>query len=230
MEGALKQLTDELWPVPLIVEVLRIFPDATFWGVGVLAVSTLSYSYGIFFASLVEAVAIFYLTRTANNAIGIINATPNPDSADRKCKSSLSGNSMESVSVFGEPGQIPFPSSHIFMISFISSYMLSTLVMFKEELDILGNTYGEGYDSRIFFSVSAFCIIMFIGMCYRLFFKCDGFMVIAVSLFVGILSGVLVVQQNKLLFGLESINLLGVPILRSRTATGSELYVCSSIS
>ena len=230
MGAGLSQFKDDLWPVPAIEETLRIFPDATFWGVGVIALSTLSYSYGIFFASMVEAVGIFYITGSINNSIGIIDVDPNPDSAERRCKSSLAGNSMESVSLFGEPGQIPFPSSHIFMLSFISSYVLSTIVMFKEELEILGNTYGEGYDSRIFFSVSAFCILLFIGMAYRLFFKCDEFVVIAASLFIGMMSGILVVQQNTLLLGLESINLLGVPILRSRTSTGSELYVCSSIS
>jgi hypothetical protein len=220
----------DLWPVPAIKEMIRIFPDAVFWGVGILAMSTLSYSYGMLFASLVEGIFIFLLARGINNSIGIIDTDPNPDSSERTCRSSLAGVSLESVSVFGEPGQISFPSSHIYMISFIASYVLSTIVMFKEELEILGNTYGEGYDSRIFFSVVSFSTIIFVAMAYRLFYKCDGFMVIALSLIIGVISGVLVVQQNSLLFGLESINLLGIPILRSRTATGSDLYVCSSIS
>ena len=226
----LRQFMDDLWPVPVIQEMIRIFPDAVFWGVGVLSLSTLSYSYGILFASLVEAVCIFLIFKGVNNSLGIIDTDSGSDSSDRSCKSSLAGVSLESVSVFGEPGQISFPSSHIFMLSFISSYVLSTIVAFKKELEILGKTYGEGYDSRIFFSVVSFSIIMFISMAYRLFYKCDNFSVIAFSLLIGVVSGILVVQQNSLLFGLESINLLGVPILRSRTATGSNLYVCSSIS
>jgi hypothetical protein len=127
-----------------------------------------------------------------------------------------------------EPSKIPFPSSHTFMLSFIASYILSVIISFKDELDILGPTYGESYTSRIYFSMLSFTLMMFLAMTYRLFFNCDSFTVISISFILGVLGGVLVVKQNLLLFGLDSLNLLGVPILRKRTADGDELLVCSS--
>ena len=212
--------------MPVIHEMIRIFPDALFWGIGILALVTISLPYSVFFGSLVEALGIYYLIRVANNSLGVIDAKRG--STDRGCKTGFTGMTLQSVSVFDEAAQIAFPSSHIFMLSFISSYILSMIVAFKDELDILGSTYGESYNSRIYFSVCAFAVMMFVSMTYRLFYSCDSFMVILISFIIGVTAGGLVVQQNKALLGLESLNLLGVPILRKRTATGSELLVCSS--
>ena len=222
----MSQFINDFWPVPVIHEMIRIFPDALFWGIGILALVTLSLPYGVFFGSLVEALGIYHIIRTANNSLGIVDAKRG--SADRGCKTGFTGTTLQSVSLFDEASQIPFPSSHIFMISFISSYILSIIVAFKDELVILDETYGESYKTRIYFSVAAFTIMMFVTMTYRLFYSCDSFMVILISFIIGVTAGTIVVQQNKMLMGLESLNLLGVPILRKRTASGNELMVCSS--
>jgi hypothetical protein len=114
------------------------------------------------------------------------------------------------------------------MLSFIASYILSVIVMYKDELNILGPIYGESYSERIYFSASVFTIMMFVAMTYRMFFRCDSFLVIILSFIIGVSAGALVVQQNNAILGIESLNLLGIPILRKRTADGDDLLVCSS--
>ena len=177
---------------------------------------------------MIEGVGIYYVIKSINNYLGIIDSGQTSKSSDRTCRSGFTGATLESLSVFGESSQLPFPSSHTFMLSFIASYILSVIVAFKDELDILGPTYGETYKGRIYFSTAAFAAMMFVAMTYRLFYSCDSFMVILVSFVIGVTAGALVVQQNKALLGLEALNLLGVPILRKRTATGNELLVCSA--
>jgi hypothetical protein len=225
MGGALSQI---FWPVPVMLEMIRVFPDALFWGVGIIAMATLSFSFSIFFASLLEGVAIYHLIKIVNNHLGIVETSRKTGAPDRTCKLGLGGVSSLSVMQGFEPHKIPFPSSHTFILSFIATYILSVIITFKDELDILGPTYGESYTSRIYFSTAAFTIMMFLAMTYRLFFECDSFSVILISFILGTLGAALVVQQNLLLFGLDSLNLLGVPILRKRTADGDDLLVCSS--
>jgi len=228
MGGVVSQFLDDLWPIPVLEQMIRIFPDALFWGIGILALVTVSFAYSVLFASLVEGIGIYYLIKIFNNHIGIIDARKSLGATDSACKSGFRGTTLQSVSVFGEPSLIPFPSSHTFMLAFIASYVLSVIVAFKDELNILGPTYGESYYNRIYISASAFAVMMFITMTYRLFKSCDNFIVLLVSFIAGVTAGALVLQQNLVILGLDGINLLGIPILRKRTATGNELMVCSS--
>jgi len=228
MGGGLSKFVKDLWPVPVIQEMIRVFPDGLFWGVGIIALATLSYSFSVFFASLLEGVVIFHLIKYINNQLGVVETSRKTGTPDRVCKSGLKGVSVLSITEANEPHRMPFPSSHTFMLSFIASYILSVIVMFKDELDILGPTYGETYSSRIYFSTAAFTVMMFVAMTYRLFYSCDSFTVISISFILGVLGGFAVVHQNNLILGIDSLNLLGVPILRKRTADGEELLVCSS--
>jgi hypothetical protein len=228
MADAVRQFLNDFWPAPVFFEMIRIFPDALFWGVGVLALVTVSFSYSVLFASLVEGLGIYYLIKIFNNHIGIIDARTGSGTSEQTCKPGFQGATLQSVSVFGEPSLIPFPSPHTFMLAFIASYILSVIVAFKDELEILGPTYGETYKNRIYVSTMAFAAMMFVSMTYRLFNNCDSFTVLLVSFIAGVTAGALVLQQNLAILGLDAVNLLGIPILRKRTATGNELMVCSS--
>jgi len=223
-----RQFINELNPFGLIFEMIRIFPDAFFWGIGILSLVTLSFSYGVFFVSLIEAICLYYLIKNVNNALGIVDTNPGSGSSERSCKPGFSDYTLESISLFGEPSEIPFPSSHTYLLAFITTYILSVISTFKNELDILGPVYGENYTTRMYFSQISFAVLMFMGMSYRLFFQCDSAITIMFSFILGALAGLIVVMQNNLILGVESLNLLGVPILNSRTAEGNDLVVCSS--
>lgn len=205
---------------------LRIFPDALFWGVGFFAFVTLSYSFGVFFLSLVEAILIFYALHYGNENLQIVS-TNALGKGSKACSTGFTDVTMRAVSLFNMEFKPSFLSSHLFMTGVISSYLLSVILYFRSELEILGSSYGEQYNTRLYGSTIFFSIIIFLAMSYRMFNQCDSVFNIIISLILGLTAGALIAVQNNGLLGIESLNLLGVPILRKRTANGGDLYVCS---
>jgi hypothetical protein len=203
---------------------LQIFPEAVFIGTGFIAFVTLSYPFGIFFVSLIEATAVYHGLNYINENIRLIGAN---SSATGRCRTGLQDITLRSVSLFEREFRPTFMSSSIFLTSFIASYILGVLVYLKDELQILGKSYGEEFNTRVYGSVALFSMIIFILMSYRFLNKCDNAVNILASLFLGISTGLLILLQNNGIFGKESLNLLGVPMLRKRTEGGADLYVCS---
>ena len=58
--------------------------------------------------------------------------------------------------------------------------------------------------------------------------ECDSVGVVVMSVAVGLLLGTLLMNQNLAILGPDSINLTGIPLLKSKTANGEHIYVCSS--
>jgi hypothetical protein len=68
--------------------------------------------------------------------------------------------------------------------------------------------------------------LIFVVSAFRLTYSCDSFGVVLATIPIGLAIGTLLVNQNSLLFGPESVNLLGIPLLKGRTTSGKKLYVC----
>jgi hypothetical protein len=52
-------------------------------------------------------------------------------------------------------------------------------------------------------------------------------MIIVMSLIIGLLIGALLLQQNRILLGNSSINMIGIPLLYNATTSGSPIYICN---
>ena len=61
---------------------------------------------------------------------------------------------------------------------------------------------------------------------YRLANSCEIVGIATMSLLMGGFLGSLLVLQNWMLLGKDSVNLIGVPLLRERTAEKKPIYVC----
>jgi hypothetical protein len=212
------------WLTQVPEAALQVFPDAVFWGTGFLALVTLSYPFGVFFVSLIEATILYHGLNYGNENLQIIS--PNHLSSG-KCRTGFADVSLRAISIFEREFKPVFLSSSIFMVSFISSYLLGVVLYLKDSLQILGSAYGEQYTTRLYASTAFFAFLIFITMSYRLLNHCDSAINIIISLFFGLGIGALITVQNNSILGVESLNLLGVPILRKRTADGGDLYVCS---
>jgi hypothetical protein len=206
--------------------IFHIFPDALFVGSGFLALTTLSYSFAVLFFGVLEGTLIFHGIHKLNEHLQIIPTILMEGNAS-DCKPRLSGVSIQSLSVFDTGSVSAFPSAHVYMVAFFVSYLVSILLYFRDELEILSASYGELFQTRLYVSIVGFACILFSTMCYRLFKQCDTFSSIIVTLFLGLFVGTFVAIQNSSLLGKESINLLGVPILRRKDENGNDLYVCS---
>jgi len=212
------------WLTKVPETMLQIFPEAVFMGTGFIAFVTLSYPFGVFFVSLIEANIVYRGLNYINENLRLIGAN---SSMTGRCRTGLQDITLRSVSLFEREFRPTFMSSSIFLTSFIASYILGVLVYLKDELQILGKSYGEEFNTRVYGSVALFSMIIFILMSYRFLNKCDSAVNIIVSLFLGISTGLLILIQNNGILGKESLNLLGVPMLRKRTQGGADLYVCS---
>jgi len=223
MERFVQFFTHHLNPLPVMSELMRIFPDALIWGVGFLALITASFPFAIFFVSLLESLAIYYGLQSFNSWIGLFTDGITKESANLKCRTGFASITIQSLSLFGSERTLAFPSAPIYILSVGVSYILSILITFKNNLQVLGTDFV----SRLYLSTIGLLSILFLLMAYRSIYKCDTIVVIILSLLSGLLVGAVLIQQNKLLFGSDGINLLGIPLLYNGTVDGSPIYVCN---
>ena len=212
-----------LTPVVVAAEVMRIFPDSLVMASGIYAAIMQSFPYAVLFGSLVEATIVFRLLKYMATYLNMTG--PMGNSHKSICRSGFTGptSTVESlISVNTGPIGVGFPSAPLFMLSTASSYIFTTLNYQTNELSAL----GPAYSSRYYISAIFLLLIVTLFFIFRLAFNCDGFGVLIVSTAVGLFLGYMLVQQNVKLFGEQSINLIGIPLLENRTVKGEKLYVC----
>lgn len=208
---------------PLTLEAIRIFPDGLIIISGLFALLTLSMPYGVFFGSMVEASLLFRFFQSMAGYINIMKPTVADSSS--KCRTGFTLPSLRALSALGGADmKSPFPSAPLFMISTASAYLFGSLNQLSKELQALGPAYA----SRYYVSLVLLTMLIFVFMAFRIVFGCDGPMVAMITVALGLIIGTVLVQQNVRLFGENSVNLIGIPILRSRTASGKKLYVCAT--
>ena len=209
--------------VPVTLEVMRTFPDAMVIASGIFALLTLSMPLGVFFGSMVEATLIFRVIRSASSYLNVMRGVRS-DFTD-KCRTGFSTSTLNTLSLFGSEGiHASFPSAPIFMLSTAAAYMFGSLNRLSKELQAL----GPAYSSRYYISAIFLLLLLFIFIAFRILYGCDTFGVLMVTMPIGLILGTLLIQQNARLFGDESINIVGIPLLRNRAANGKPLYICST--
>jgi hypothetical protein len=205
-------------------EMGRIFPDALVLGIGFFSLITLSFPYFIFFVGLAESLLVFHGLRSANEYFNFIDTKLPGYSQTKACRSGFSGLSMGTLSMFGSGILSGFPSSALYIVSVACTYIITAMMNFSAEIQLL----GEDATSKWWTSLISSMLLIISLMLFRITYSCDTFINVIVSIFIGVMVGGLIVLQNSKLFGLSSLNILGVPILKQRTADGGTLYVCPS--
>ncbi len=211
-----------LTPVTVGGELLRMMPDALLLGSGFFALVTLSFSYAILFVSLLEGLAAFHGIRFLNNYLNLINVVPLRQSLGSACRTGLTTLSSASLSLFANMIRPTFPSAPMFMIGLAAAYVIFSMNVLSKEMEAVGSEYTTRYYIS---AVGLSLLVLFIGA-YRLFNSCYSPGSVIISTILGAIVASLLVIQNVRLFGESSLNLIGVPILRQRTATGEKLYIC----
>jgi len=107
-------------------------------------------------------------------------------------------------------------------MSTAAAYMITSMIHLSQELEVL----GPEYTSRFYIASIFLPLILLVVSVYRVYYECDAFTTIIATALVGAIVGMLLVEQNRRLFGNSSLNLMGIPLLSKRTATGDKLYVC----
>ena len=206
----------------VLAEGFRTFPDGLVIGIGFFSIISISFSYGIFFVSLLESLFVFHGLRAINSYLNIATVIPTKESLSQQCRTGFSRFNMDSISMFGEGLRSAFPSAPLYITSTAATYMIYSMMYLSKELEILGTEYT----TRFYVASGCLPLIILCISLYRLRFSCDAFETIIMSALFGAIVGIVLVEQNRRIFGESSLNLIGIPLLSKRTATGDTLYVC----
>jgi len=209
---------------PSFHDYMRSMPDCVFLGSSIFALITQSYPLGIFVFAMLEFGLVHRLLASLVNIVEQPSGNPPSDT----CTPGIP--SPYQISVIGKLlTQTPFPSGPVFFMSAIVSYTLAAVMNFQEELNELSKKEPE-WGMRTPFSFVFSLLLLLAFIIWRYTNSCDGIFPILGSVLLGAALGGLVHLVHVYLFGRDSINFLGIPLLADRAANGRPLYVCAKQS
>lgn len=218
---SLKSLTDDV-VYPAFQDLIRSMPDSIFLGTAIFAMITQSYPLGIFVLAMMEFGA---LHRVFAGLIGAVTGSNEAHPGSDVCLPGIP--SPYQISLVGKIlTGAAFPSGPLFFISAAIAYLLLSVNNFKDELDELGKQNSE-WKTRIPLGFTFSSLILIFISLYRYYNTCEDVLTILGSLVFGIGAGGIVYLIHTYLFGRDSINFLGLPLLADRAANGRPLYVCA---
>lgn len=194
-------------------EQMRLLPTSIFTGVALLALLTQSFSSSILLLSMLET---SFISMGIRKLATFVDITHTVSSSSQCVEGPFTLESLLEINKV----KSSFPSSPIFFLATACSYVISSMFSQKDEMEALGD--GGRYYMAIFTSF----LFLFAISSYRLMSGCEGAGIVVLSLIFGCLLGGLLVLQNNRLFGRDSTNLNGIPLLRERTKDGKPIYVC----
>ncbi len=215
----------------VVLEATQLLPDGIILASALFALATLSMPFGLFFGTMVESAFIYKALAYMGSFLNVnypAAAVPGVPAAGRQCRTGFLYNGplqdLNTLSMFKGPSDsVPFfPSAPVFMVGTAAAYLFGTLQAQSKELEALGPAYSSRFYVSLF-SLSALVLLMIL---YRTSQGCESFGSILITFPLAIFVGLMLVAQNRRLFGEESINLLGIPLLRNRAANGKRLYIC----
>jgi hypothetical protein len=200
-------------------ELVAVLPDSLIYVSGIMALLTTSFPNFMFFISMLEALLGFHLLRGGIAMFDLPFLRP----LTAQCQSGFKSPTLGDISFFGSHSQSAFPSSPLFMISAAAAYLFQSLDAQSKELEIL----GPAYSSRYYISLLSLLGMIFILGCWRLYSGCETPSVVILSILLGLAVGSLILYQNYKIFGPDSVNMLAIPLLKSKTVKGEKIYACT---
>jgi len=207
---------------PVVLEMARLFPDTLVISSGIFALVTLSFPFAILFMSLLEATAVFHIIRFLTSYLNMVDPTTAAHAHSATCRTGFSAADLNALSMFSNTTTSNFPSAPMYIVCVAASYLFSSLQNLSDELAAL----GPRYSSRYYLSLVLLFSFLIVFAAFRLVNSCDTFGTLLGTVPIGIVIGILLLWQNMRLFGKQSVNLLGIPLLSNKTASGSTIYVC----
>lgn len=199
-----------------VADIYSLMPDSLLFGSLVLYFLTQNLSFGVFAIFIFETVCSHrILSWLFSQSVG-----PSRSVTDIKCRAGYKTPQFNADRIFSHD---QYPSYGVFSITSIATYLGLSTSEFSQTL----NEMGSDWKSRttvayvfIMLVVSAFVII-------RMQSCQDSLGEVIIAMFSAVILGSIWFYVNKSLFGVESINFLGLPYLVSKESQGSPIYVCA---
>ena len=116
----------------------------------------------------------------------------------------------------------PYPSYGIFSITAMGTYLALATSAFSSTLSQMGKNWEwRAYIAYIFIIITILLLIIVRSV------ACESLSEIGTAFLLALIIGLLFFTINKALFGMESMNFLGLPFLTNKDDSGDSLYICS---
>jgi hypothetical protein len=196
-------------------DILLMFPDGVLFGSLFMGLITLSQQHIIFFISLLEG--LFFL-KGFQTVASFMNGTSqlNPET----CKPRFQGMTFSTIREQFDSDSISYG---VFLLALASSYFVNSNITLKDELEVLDSSYT----TRSYTTMYILAGVTLIYALFKVLIDCDTFPSISLALLLGGLMGIFLVYQNVKLFDRNSVNFMGIPLLRNRTVDNKPIYICS---
>lgn len=198
-----------------IGEIHAIMPDSLLFGSLLLYMITQNVPFGIFTIFIFESM----LSHKLISWIMAQSVGPSR-SIDVKCRA---GYKTPNVYVSRMFSHDPYPSYSVFTITSVATYLGLATKEFSDTIHEMGPKW-EGRATVAYTFIGLFLLTFIIS---RSALCNDTTGEIAIAFVLAILTGLGFFYLNKTLFGIESMNFLGLPYMISKESQGSDIYLCS---
>lgn len=197
-----------------VTEIHSLFPDSVLFGSLFLYFLTHHLAIGIFAVFLMEVVGSHRLfSWVFSQAVG-----PTKSSGSLRCRAGFKTPQYQYQRIFAHEA---YPSYSVFSVTAMATYLGLATNAFGPTLDEMGREW----------STRATVAYTFIGLFLATFFlarlwSCESISELLVAMFLAVLVAITFFIVNKSIFGIESMNFLGLPYLVRKDEEGSPIYVC----
>jgi len=203
-----------------IYQIHALMPDSILFGSILLYFLTQNIAYGVFSIFIFETVLshklINYVIQGTN---GVKTGKPTKDNVG--CRIGYKIPNLDFERIFSHD---PYPSYAIFSITSIGTYLGLTTNYYSDTLKKM----GQEWESRIMVSYCLIAIVIAAFLFVRVGLCKDSINEVVMSFMAAILLGTIFFYLNKIIFGDESVNFLGLPYIVSKESVGAPIYVCSA--
>ena len=212
--------------VSTVQELQRLFPDSVLFGSLVLYMITLSAPYGILSIFMILVLVAHWIISTMIEKIYGTISTGSSGKSDY-IESCTPGFRVARKEIDRILRQRKYPSLSIMSLMAFATYMISIMSQFMDTLD----TLGPEWKGRIVFGLLFSVLIPISVILIRVFGNgCESLSEVVMATIFGVLTGTGLFFLLKAQYGMEGINLLGLPYLVDKTAQGSDIYVCAPVA
>jgi formate hydrogenlyase subunit 4 len=216
----LKSPNDEII-LPFLDTIMRSAPDSILLGTAVLALLTQSWSYSVLLLFFIEIIGLHYVF---GSAFTFISGSSGPSIPD-KCGFMIP--SYSQISILRKAlHSAAFPIAPVFFMSSTIAYIAGSTMNMSNEINDLALS-NPILRSRFPISITLSILFLTIFSLWRITNGCDSLLPSMGTIVLGFVTGGILLVANSSLFGRESINFTGLPLLADKISSGRPLYVCA---
>lgn len=198
-----------------IVEIHSLIPDSILFGSLFLYFLTHHLAFGVFSIFLMEIVASHRLISWIfSQSVGTTRS-----SSPLTCRAGFKTPQYQYQRIFSHEA---YPSYSIFSVTAIATYLGLSTSAFSPTMDQMGQEWKKR-SSVAYSFIGLFLGTFFLARAYA----CESVTELFIAMILAILVGIFLFYVNKSIFGIESVNFLGLPYMVRKDESGEPIYVCS---